>query len=232
MFKNLINYLMPPRCIDCGEFSSEYDTLCPTCWKKYRFIQEPCCKICGTPFEIDIESICLGCMKIKPKYDSAKSLFRFDENSKRIIHNFKYYDKTHLSKFFAHILFSKYKEFISGADIIVPVPMHKLKRIFRMYNQSIVLAKELSLLSFIPIKPDIIQKTRYTKAQSLLTKSERRKNLANSFSVSCPEEIIDKRILLVDDVITTGETINTCSRVLKNNGAESVFVISVAKACL
>lgn len=220
---------MPPRCIDCGELSSEYDSLCSSCWKKYKFIEEPSCKICGTPFEIEIDSICLGCLKDKPKYDISKSLFKFDENSKKLIHNFKYYDKTHLSKFFSKIIYYKYRDIINTADLVIPVPMHKLKRILRLYNQAHILAKDISILANIPLDPKSLKKVKYTKSQTFLTKSERSKNLVNTIIVENNELIKGKKILLVDDVITTGETINNCAKVLKKNGASKVIILSIAK---
>lgn len=205
--------------------------MCSKCWAKYSFITDPLCKICGRPFEIVVEqeSICLGCTKLKPSYKISRSIFKFEENSKSLVHNFKYHDKTYLSKFFANLLHNKYQKIISKADMITCVPMHKFKRIFRLYNHAFILAKDLAKISNKAFEPDIITKTRSTKSQTYLSKTARKENIKGSFALNNLQKVKGKRVLLIDDVITTGETINTCSRELKKAGAKEVVVLSIAK---
>ncbi len=226
-----MNYLMPHRCIDCSEITASYLSICNDCWKKYCFIEEPFCKTCGLPFEIEIEteSKCLGCEKNPPSFNKSRSLIKFDENSRPLIHKFKYQDKTILGLFFAKLIYARYKEIIMEADFIVCVPMHRLKRIIRMYNHSHIIATELSKISNITYFPDILHKKKLTKSQTFLSRSARKENLKDSLSVKNQDKIIGKKILLIDDVITTGETVNLCSKLLKKSGASAVNVLSIAK---
>ncbi len=229
LLKNLVDYLMPPRCVDCLEIAAEEFLLCSNCWKDYVFINEPLCDICGMPFEIQIESLCLGCLHKKPPFTIARSIFKYNEKSKKLIHNFKYHDKTYLSKFFAKMLLLKFKDLIEEADLITCVPMHRIKRMLRMYNQSHLIAKDLSINAGKIFIPDILSKIKYSKSQTFFSKTARKDNLKNTISCKEPEKAMGKKIILIDDVITTGETIKLCARELKKAGAKEVYVLSVAK---
>lgn len=225
----LIDYLMPHRCVDCLKITGAEMSLCAECWNNYVFIEEPWCDVCGRPFEIEIDSLCLSCIKKHPPYDRSRSIFKFNDKSRLLIHSFKYHDKTYLAKFFANLLFSKYKSFIDEADVITCVPMHYLKRLFRMYNQSHLIAKEVANLSKKEFAYSALRKTRYTKSQTFLSKTARKENLKNSFICSNPDKIFGKKVILIDDVETTGETVKLCSSILKKAGAKSVVVLSVVK---
>lgn len=223
---------MPHRCVDCSVITGSDSSLCPNCWKKYIFIDEPWCRICGSPFEIETDSLCLSCLHKKPPYTKSRSLFKFNENSRLLIHKFKYHDRTYLVNFFASLLYSKYKSLIDEADIITCVPMHKMKRLFRLYNHSHMLAKEISKISGKEFIYEILHKSKYTKSQAFLSKLARKENLKGSIICKYPERACGKKIVLIDDVITTGSTINLCSRVLSSAGAKSISVISIAKTYL
>lgn len=226
----LINFIAPHRCIDCSQTIQTSDSLCQNCWDKYIFIEDPLCHKCGRAFEIDLgekDLICGPCIKDKPIYDIARSIFKYDDGSKSIIHKFKYSDRTYLANFFAKIFLNKYNKIIMEADVITFVPMHKFKRIFRLYNQAQVLATSLALIAKKELRPNLITKISSTKSQSSLSKSERKKNLVNNFKVN--HDIKGLKILIIDDVISTGATVNECSKELKKAGAEYVFVLSIAK---
>jgi ComF family protein len=233
MIKRIINLLLPPKCSGCSNKVSGYNYLCSECWKNLNFINDPKCKTCGTPFEFELNeespSNCLLCIKKPPKYNKSRSLLKFDDVSKKIIHKFKYYDKTIISKFFANQFYLKYKDIIENCDVITCVPMHKLKRIFRLYNHSQILAKDLSLISNKKFIANLLLKIKYTKSQTFLNKNMRKINLKDSISFNDKFEINGKKILILDDVITTGVTINLCCKILLENGAKSVDVISIAK---
>ncbi len=230
MYKYFIDYVFPFRCLKCLTYVQDEDGLCSDCFSELHFNSSPYCKICGKGFAIDIDkdNLCGPCTIKRPIYDSARFIIRYDEKSKKIIHLFKYNDKTILSKIFAKILFGQYKEYISYADILAPVPMHKLKRLFRFYNQTQYLAKSLSSLSMIKLFPDLLIKYKYTQPQASLNQKARKKNINNSFLVNKKYNIEGKKILLIDDVITTGSTISECAKILKKAGASEVLVISIA----
>lgn len=237
----VLNYILPPRCFSCAELIANYKYdqtinnfgFCADCWYKLTFICKPYCKICGYPFSFTIEDglICGKCTKKLPIFDKSRSLMKFDVFSKKSIHAFKYHDKTALAKIFAHLLYQRYHSEIQDFDMIIPVPMHKIKRLFRMYNQAHILALEIAKLLNIRFCPNILVKTKWTKSQSKLSRSQREQNLNNSFTISKKyrnNQLQGKKILLIDDVLTTGSTIKECSKVLKQNNASYIYVLTIA----
>lgn len=231
----VLNYIIPPRCLSCLSLGVISEGFCEQCWNLIEFISKPYCNICGYQFGFttDDELICGRCLTKKPLFSTIRSLIKFDENSKKVIHAFKYYDKTGVAGFFARLLYDRYILEIAHSDIIIPVPMHKLKRLLRMYNQAHILAKELAKIAAKPLYTDLLLKTKWTKSQASLTKKEREKSLSGSFSVNIKYMksgfLKDKKVLLVDDVITTASTIKECSRMLKKAGASEVHVITIAR---
>ncbi|MDX1923666.1 MAG: ComF family protein [Rickettsiaceae bacterium] len=225
-----LDFLAPYKCISCNAISMENNALCSICWSKHIFIEEPLCKRCGIAFEIDIGDealLCPRCANDSTGYDVARSIFKYNEGSKSIIFKFKYGDQTHLANFFAKMFMVKYRDLIMSADIITCVPMHKLKRIFRLYNQSQVIAKSLSNNAKIQFLPNLIIKKSYTKSQSSLSREKRKTNLKDNFLVTA--KLANKVILILDDVESTGSTLKECSLALKKAGAETVVALSIAK---
>lgn len=177
---------------------------------------------------IEGEQTCLRCVKTPPPYNMARAIFKFDEKSKKLIHALKYYDKTILGKKFAEMLVARYKDEVEDSDLILPVPMHKLKRLPRMYNQAGVLALALGKKLGKPVLQDALVKKKWTKAQTLLPRASRLKNVAGSIAVGKGDAVRGKKIILVDDVMTTGATVSACAAALKKAGAREVVVLSVA----
>lgn len=228
--KAIIDYIFPIRCISCYELNIAEDGLCALCWSKLAFISKPYCQICGSYLEISIleEVTCSKCLINQPIYTSARSIMKFDEYSKILIHAFKYYDKTNLAKIFAKLICHRYENYINNVDLIIPVPMHKLKRLVRMYNHAYLLALAIAKIVNKPVYYDILIKTKWTKSQASLTKAQREKNLTGSFKINSGKLLQNKKILLVDDVKTTGTTISKCTKLLKNYGAKDVYVVTIA----
>lgn len=231
IYTYIINFILPPRCLSCAEMTISDRDFCANCWKNLNFITKPYCIICGYKFNISIleEMKCGKCLQTKPAYTLARSLIKFDEYSKKIIHAFKYKDKTILAKTFTRLLYNHYHQEFCYADLIVPVPMNRFKRLFRMYNPAFILALEISKIMNITMVPDMLIKTKWTKAQTYLSKNEREKNLSGSLIFNKKYQITDKKILLVDDVFTTGTTINKCSKILKAAGAQEIYVMTIAR---
>ncbi len=230
--KKILDYIFPYKCPLCAEFTLKNDGFCPTCWAKLNFISKPYCKICGFKFGISCieEVLCGSCIARPPKFDNARSLFKFDEHSKKLVHHFKYYDKTELGKIFASLIWRRYGEEFAKIDFIVPVPMHKLKRLFRMYNQAQILGLYISKVSGKSMIPDLLVKFKWTKSQTSLRAKERKKNLSGSLRINPKYSVGGKKILLVDDVRTTGATLSECSQILKKAGAESVSIVTIASS--
>lgn len=225
----VINYILPYRCASCSELTKEQNGICAACFQKLNFITSPYCNICGFPFEFVIEGqfSCGKCIAVLPKYDLARSLFKFDQQSKNLVYAFKYNDQTTHAKMFARLLLARYRQDIGDIDVIAPVPMYRFKRLIRNYNPAQILGKEISRLLDKPMLPDLLIKTRWTKPQTGLSKFRRLHNLAGSIEVNDKRDIKSKNILLVDDVRTTGTTGNTCSLVLKEAGVKSVKLVTI-----
>jgi ComF family protein len=226
-FSGVVIYLMPPKCLACRDLIWGKGGLCSICWQKCTFIKDICCITCGR-FARHQGLICGFCIKDRPHYECARSLINFNFVSKGFIHDLKYRDRTDLIHFFAKLLAGTYADFIKEVDLIIPVPMHYLRRIMRSYNQAHILAFSLARYTNKPFAPFILKKSRFTSPQTLMNKKERKQNLKNSFSIANAEELIGKKILLVDDVMTTGSTVNICSQALKKAGAKSVRVLTIA----
>jgi len=186
--------------------------------------------VCGLALNVSVleDQICGKCGTWPPPYDQCRSLIKFNEHSKRIIHAFKYYDKTNLAKIFAELIYNRYATEISNIDLVVPVPMHKLKRLFRMYNHAHLLAAEIAKIINKPLHYDVLVKSKWTKSQTTLSGVKRGQNLGNSIKLRSAEMIKNKKVLLVDDVKTTGATINKCSKLLKKGGAQKIYVVTIA----
>jgi len=224
-----LEYFFPNLCPCCDKSVVDQDAICTNCWSKLSFISSPFCKTCGRqlPYVVEEESSCLSCIKEPPEYDVARFSFQFNRQSKKFIHYFKYYDKTRLASVFAKILYNMYGKLIDEYDVIIPVPMHRFKRMLRFYNQSLVLAQQLSKISGKEVLPDVLCKVRWTRSQAMLSQKERRQNVNGSFDIEYPEKIQGKKVMLIDDVSTTRSTVNACAKELRAY-ASKVFVLCIA----
>ena len=225
-FKNLC---FPLTCCSCGEFI-DTEGLCANCWKKIKWISDPKCKICGLPFEIEVDGICPSCLREKPYFDKAISVFEYNDASKKIVLQFKNFDATYMSKILASWMYRAAQAEFIKAEAIIPVPIHFWKRLKRKYNQSELLAQELSEMSKVSYKPNVLKKVKRTHSQEGLNKKQRLTNLSGSFGMK--ENLYEKHIILVDDVFTTGATANECAKILKKHGAQYVTVLTIARVSM
>jgi len=234
--KNLLDCILPKRCLICGKIIQSTDSLCPDCFDNLHFISEPYCRHCGKPLTGHIDDIkglsCIECLNKKSLFRMCRAAIEYDEFSKKIILDFKFADHLENRKLLARWLFIAGKDiFEFGADLIIPVPLHYTRLIKRKYNQSAILATELSLLTKIPTDYKTLKKKRYTLPQVQCNGKQRIINIKNAFKVIKPENIKGKRIILIDDVYTTGSTLKECAKVLLKAGAKSVDALTVARVC-
>lgn len=229
-FYSLKDLCFPLICCNCGEYV-ESKGLCADCWKQIKWISEPKCLNCGIPFEINVQKICEHCLKKKPAFDNAVSVFEYNDFSKNMILKFKYNDATYMSEQFSSWMYRVCELDIKNANFIIPVPIHFVKRLKRKYNQSELLAKEISEKSGIKYEPRILKKIKNTLAQEGLSKVHRQKNIKGTFEVDKKYvHLLDKKtIVIVDDVLTTGATVNECAKMLKKCGVEKIIVITLAR---
>lgn len=228
--KLFINTLYPDRCPSCKKIKVG-GGFCPDCWSKLIFIDKPRCLCCGKRIRVD-NLICPQCIGKKYYFDQNISIFVYDKVIAKAIFEFKFKQKLFLSKFFALLMVKKINDFIYHIDYIVCVPMHLKRLRKRGYNQSFLLADDISKMTLIPFLKDALSKRKNTTRQVALNSKERKRNLKNSFFVKdkYKEILKGKNILIIDDVFTTGSTINECAKTLKKEAkAARVMSLTIAK---
>ena len=230
----LIRIILPPRCLHCGKVISNDDCLCSECFNKISFITKPYCIHCGTPLlnKSVGDLYCATCLNKKDGLRYSRSAVIYDEFSKKLILDFKFFDHIENKKLLANWMFLAGKDiFDSDVDVIIPVPLHYTRLLKRKYNQSAILSSELSKLTNIPADYKSLVKSKITQPQAECSGKMRIKNIKNAFTVKYPENIKGKRVLLIDDVYTTGSTLRECAKILSKAGAKSVDSLTVAKVC-
>lgn len=232
LFQKIIDVILPPRCLSCGKILADSNGLCEQCFDKIKFISAPYCLKCGHPLPSGQSSkSCPLCVSDnKNPFRMQRSRVYYDDASRSLIVSFKFYDKTENAEFFARwLLTAGHDIWQQGADILVPVPVHASRLRERKFNQSALLCRELSKLTQIPTDYTILQKCKKTKPQIECSGVARTRNVKNAFCVSDSERLKNKRIVLIDDVMTTGSTLRECAKVLLKSGAKSVDALTVAR---
>lgn len=234
MFKKLLNLILPPKCMCCGHIIHDENGLCADCFQKLTFITTPYCKRCGLPFENVMGNkklLCVKCAQEKrPVLQMSRSALKYDSFFKKNILSFKFKDKTENAVVFAKFLKTAGKDiFEAGADVLIPVPLHYQRLIKRKYNQSALMAQELSHLTGVPVDLTSLVKIKSTKPQVHYSGKARVQNVKGVFEVKNNTNIKGKRVVVIDDVMTTGSTLKECAKALKTAGAQSVCSITVAR---
>lgn len=227
-----VDLVLPPLCAACREPVVGSGGLCAHCWGKLSFIARPYCERLGTPFAHDPGPGVLSVQAIAdpPAYGRARAAVRYDEIARTLVHALKYGDRLDLAPLLGRLMGEAGRELLADADAIVPVPLHWRRLWTRRFNQAALLAKTISQCSGVPLAAGALQRARATAQQVGLTKSERARNVQAAFRVSEPGKtmIRGKRIILIDDVLTSGATVDTCARILLRGGALSVDVLVFA----
>jgi len=223
----ILNLLFPGRCPVCGSHSyrHEYNPLCTGCWSSIRRYSGPACKTCGIPTPSPQTGICSECLRKAPPYSKIHCYGIYDGALRTSIHLLKFHGVKRLARPLG-ILLSALD--LGNYDALVPVPLHTNKLRQREFNQTALLCRHLSKILKIPVLLDSLIKVKDTKLQTEVGRAGRLRNLKGAFAVS--KEIGGKRLLLVDDVITTGATATECSSVLKKAGAKEIDVVALARS--
>ncbi len=233
-----LDVLFPPLCHLCKAPVPEAGPLhlCAACLGAMTPITSPLCPVCGVPHwtEGGIDHLCGRCMLAPPPFDGARGGLLYDGPLQELIHRHKYGHRAHLRRPLALLAVHHLTPFVRSVapDVIVPVPLHRMRLRERGFNQAVLMGAVLAREWRLPLLRDTLRRVRPTVAQVTLSAQERRVNVRGAFAVADPARVTGRRILLVDDVSTTGSTVTECARVLKGAGATAVFVATVALAPL
>jgi ComF family protein len=232
----LLDLVFPPRCPLCRTVVSHTTTACADCWQQLNFISPPFCWQCGLPFETsDSEEDasllkCISCLEAPSAFSSARSAYVYDAASKKMVLSFKHGSAFHLLPFLTQALVTAGQAFFKEVDLLVPVPLHWRRIYKRGFNQSALLAQHLGKALKKEVDISSLKKIKNTLSQGELSLEERQKNVATCFQITSPSKIKNKSILLIDDVMTTGATLNACAKILlKEGGAKDVKALCVAR---
>ena len=232
---DLLDFIYPQTCPICrNPLEREEKDVCEECWKALSLLPSPYCPYCKCFLENEDEITDHQCASLSgPKERrilAVRSLGTFDDHYQKFVHRLKYDKKIHLGKRLAQKLgesMSEEREF-AGCDMVIPVPLHRARERERGFNQSEVLAKGISRAIGISLTKGILKRKRNTKDQTYLNAQQRAENVRGAFVVTHPKKIDGKRVILVDDVMTTGATLNECARMLLDAGAENIFAVTLA----
>lgn len=229
----VIDFALPPLCMGCGGPVSLQVGLCASCWSAIDFIERPYCEVSGLPIAFDTGEPQMRPEFIDnpPPYARARSVMRYNQASARLILRFKYADRMEAAPAFARWMARAGADLLEGAELVLPVPLHRGRLFSRRYNQAGELARRLADLHHLSFAADLLDRVRATRPQVGLSGAARRRNVAGAFRLAsgAGTRIEGKTIVLVDDVITTGATIDACARVLSAAGAREVRVLALAR---
>ncbi len=228
-----LDIVLPPQCLSCRAPVMEPGHLCGACWAEIDFLDGPGCGACGLPFETpELDgALCGACSRDRPSFQGAASVMRYNDASRGLILALKHADRLEGVGAYGRWLARAGADFIGTADLIVAVPLHRRRLMSRLYNQAALLALALGRQSGLPVDPMALARVRATPSQGGLNRRQRRHNVAGAFQVrrGWEERVEARHILLVDDVMTTGATVEACARTLKRCGAAGIHVLTLAR---
>ncbi|WP_439574235.1 ComF family protein [Phreatobacter sp.] len=228
-----LDWLLPPLCLACRNPVGDHHALCPHCWGGVAFITAPVCDRLGTPLPYDIGpgAVSPEAIANPPAFDRARAAFRFDDVGRSLIHGLKYGDRLELAPALARWMARAGRDVLDGADALVPVPLHWTRLFRRRFNQSAELARHLSALTGIATEPMLMKRVRRTAHQVGLTRARRIENVTGAFRIAEDRSTLvrGRNLVLVDDVLTTGATLEACARVLRRAGAARIDVLTAAR---
>lgn len=229
----ILDMLFPPCCLACDEPIIEADGLCAACWGRLRFVSKPYCPVLGIPFAADLGASVLSAQAIAnpPPFARARAAVIYDDLARQMVSQFKYGDRLELAKFCARLMVNAGDDYWGTPCVFVPVPLHWRRRLLRRYNQSQLLADQLSELTGFPTHSGWVARKRPTRRQVGLSSKDREQNVRGAFVVTDKflEEYQGQHIVIVDDVVTTGATVEAIARSFKAKYRNKVNVISFAR---
>jgi ComF family protein len=232
--RRALDFVLPPVCLRCRVLVADPQGLCAPCWSDLKFLAEPLCACCGLPFPFALgEGVkCGACLKRPPLFDHARAAIAYDDVSRDLILPLKHADRLEAAPIFGRWMANAAADLIARTDIVVPVPLHWRRLAKRRYNQAAVLAYEIAKKHRLRVDTASLLRPNASISQGEMPSARARlKNVARAFTVADAQKarIAGARILLVDDVLTTGATLNACAKALKRAGAVSVSAVTLAR---
>ncbi len=228
LLHSVLDFALPPRCGGCGAIVDEIDSFCADCWRKLDFLGQGGCVRCGLPLRATEADTCGRCLAKPPRLDRIRSAVAYDEISRSIALRLKYGRKVALARTMSRYMLPLVGDLPAGT-IIVPVPLHRSRLWSRGFNQSAIVARQLSRRTGLAVAVDALERIRQTPPLKGLNVRQRRRTVAGAFRANPKAELRGRTVVLIDDVLTTGSTANACARVLKRAGAARVELISWAR---
>jgi len=224
---------LPPLCPSCREQVADPGALCAACWSRLSFISRPYCERLGTPFAFDPGPGIVSAQAIAdpPAFGRARAAVRYDDIARTLVHAFKYGDRLDLAPAMGRWMAHAGRELLEHADVLIPVPLHWRRLWARRFNQAAALAQAISAETGIRVADDILARVRATRQQVGLTQRERDTNVQGAFALTATGKasLRGKHVVLVDDVLTSGATVDNCARVLLRSGALTADVVVFAR---
>jgi ComF family protein len=225
--------LVPPVCTACRTSVADHDTLCPDCWRSIDFIRPPLCDVLGIPLPYDSGGpmVSAAALAAPPAYRRARAVAHYNGRLRELVHGLKYADQHHGGRLFGRWLAVAGRDLLADAELIVPVPLARFRLWRRRFNQAAVLARAVAAETGKPYAPLALKRTKATASQVGLTSDQRRRNVQGAFSVPNRARALveGRQVLLVDDVVTTGSTVDAAARTLLAAGAAAVDVLALGR---
>ncbi len=236
LFRSLKDLIYPNYCLACKnkiDLNVKEHFICEACQNGIEMNLPPFCVYCGRTLDENSQNgpTCSGCLNVKFNFDRAFSPCKYNGTIKKVIHEFKYSGRDYLGKNLGQIMNNfiyKYNLPIENMDFIIPVPLHNARLREREFNQAQILSERIAKEFNKKLLLEALTRTKATKSQTELSLEERKCNVTNSFSVTNPQLIKNRNLLLIDDVLTTGSTLNEAAKILKESGAKTVFAMTLA----
>lgn len=241
LFSSLMDLIYPPRCGVCRTFLLEdglnhegkHLDLCRSCFDSFTEVTSPMCPLCGKPFGSGSgqDHTCVDCLAVTPFFEIARAPYLYEGLLMTAIHEFKYSKRSSLAESLGPLLASYAARWLGNPEgmLVIPVPLHPKRLRQRSFNQSLLLARPVAARLNVDLDWLSLRRMRFTQPQANLPSDERKKNVRRAFGVTESDRLEGRKVLLVDDVATTGSTLNECARVLKKAGAKEVFCLTLAR---